>query len=47
MIAAPPPDSGEVGVTMTLSGARMANVAEVFAGVDGVVAVLRAEDAED
>lgn len=40
-------DDGEVGVTMTLSGAKMVNAEEVFTGVDGVVAVLRAEDEAD
>jgi len=37
-------DEGEVRVTMTLSGPRMVTAADVFADVDGVVAVLRAED---
>ena len=37
-------DDGEVGVTMTLSGSKMANAQDVFSGVDGVIAVLRAED---
>jgi len=32
---------------MTLSGARMGNAADVFAGVDGVIAVLRAGDEPD
>jgi putative Mg2+ transporter-C (MgtC) family protein len=40
-------DDGEVGVTMTLSGAKMVNAGEVFANVDGVVAVLRAQDEAD
>jgi putative Mg2+ transporter-C (MgtC) family protein len=40
-------DDGEVRVTMTLSGARMGNAADVFAGVDGVIAVLRAGDEPD
>jgi putative Mg2+ transporter-C (MgtC) family protein len=40
-------DDGEVGVTMTLSGAKMLNAADVFAGVDGVIAVLRADDEPD
>jgi putative Mg2+ transporter-C (MgtC) family protein len=37
-------DDGEVRVTMTLSGSQMQNAPEVFATVDGVIAVLRAED---
>jgi putative Mg2+ transporter-C (MgtC) family protein len=37
-------DDGEVRVTMTLSGSQMQNAPEVFAIVDGVIAVLRAED---
>lgn len=37
-------DDGEVRVTMTVSGARMGTASDVFADVDGVVAVLRAED---
>jgi putative Mg2+ transporter-C (MgtC) family protein len=40
-------DSGEVGVTMTVSGAKIANATEVFGKVDGVVAVLQAEDDPD
>jgi putative Mg2+ transporter-C (MgtC) family protein len=40
-------DNGEVRVTMTLSGARMGSATEVFADLDGVVAVLRAEDEAD
>jgi putative Mg2+ transporter-C (MgtC) family protein len=40
-------DSGEVGVTMTLSGTKISNAADVLADVDGVVAVLRAEDEAD
>jgi putative Mg2+ transporter-C (MgtC) family protein len=40
-------DSGEVGVTMTLSGATAVQAKEVFAGVDGIVAVVRAEDDPD
>jgi putative Mg2+ transporter-C (MgtC) family protein len=40
-------DDGEVRVTMTLSGSRMGAASEVFADVDGVVAVLRAEDEPD
>jgi putative Mg2+ transporter-C (MgtC) family protein len=37
-------DDGEVRVTMTLSGSQMQNAPEVFAAVDGVIAVLRAEE---
>lgn len=40
-------DDGEVRVTMTLSGAKMGYATEVFAGVDGVIAVLRADDEPD
>jgi putative Mg2+ transporter-C (MgtC) family protein len=40
-------DGGEVGVTMTLSGASAVSAKEVFTRVDGVVAVLRAEDDPD
>ena len=40
-------DDGEVRVTMTLSGSQMQNATEVFAAVDGVIAVLRAEDEVD
>jgi len=40
-------DDGEVGVTMTPSGSKMANAQDVFSGVDGVIAVLRAEDEAD
>ena len=40
-------DDGQVGVTMTLSGAKITNAAEVFAEVDGVIAVLQAEDEDD
>lgn len=36
-------DDGEVRVTMTLSGARIGSASDVFADVDGVVAVLTAE----
>jgi hypothetical protein len=32
---------------MTLSGSQMQNATEVFAAVDGVIAVLRAEDEVD
>jgi putative Mg2+ transporter-C (MgtC) family protein len=37
----------QVGVTMTLSGAKIANASEAFSAVNGVVAVLRAEDEAD
>jgi putative Mg2+ transporter-C (MgtC) family protein len=40
-------DRGEVGVTMTLSGAKIASAADVLADIEGVVAVLRAEDEAD
>ncbi len=40
-------DDGEVRVTMTLSGAKMGTAKDIFADLDGVVAVLRAEDASD
>lgn len=40
-------DSGQVGVTMTLSGNRIANATQVLAGVDGVAAVLKADDEPD
>jgi putative Mg2+ transporter-C (MgtC) family protein len=40
-------DDGEVRVTMTLSGAKIANAQQVFGQVDGVVAVLRPEDDPD
>jgi putative Mg2+ transporter-C (MgtC) family protein len=40
-------DDGEVRVTMTLSGAKMGNAPQVFADVDGIVAVLRADDEPD
>ena len=32
---------------MTLSGAKIVNASEAFSAVDGVVAVLRAEDEAD
>jgi hypothetical protein len=32
---------------MTLSGAKIANASDAFSAVDGVVAVLRAEDETD
>jgi putative Mg2+ transporter-C (MgtC) family protein len=37
-------DEGHVGVTMTLSGAKIADATGVFGNVDGVVAVLQGED---
>ncbi len=37
----------QVGVTMTLSGAKVSNATRVLADVDGVSAVLRAEDDPD
>jgi putative Mg2+ transporter-C (MgtC) family protein len=40
-------DDGQVGVTVTLSGAKITSAAEVFADVDGVIAVLQAEDQPD
>jgi putative Mg2+ transporter-C (MgtC) family protein len=40
-------DDGEVRVTMTLSGAKIACARQVFDDVDGVVAVLQAEDDPD
>ncbi|OBG63664.1 MgtC/SapB family protein [Mycobacterium sp. E3339] len=40
-------DDGEVRVTMTLSGAKIANAQQVFGEVDGVVAVLKTEDDPD
>ncbi|OBG77791.1 Mg2+ transporter-C (MgtC) family protein [Mycobacterium sp. E2462] len=40
-------DEGEVAVTMTLSGAKIATAANVFGAVDGVTAVLQADDAAD
>ena len=40
-------DDGEVRVTMTLSGAKMGNARDVFAELDGVIAVLRADDESD
>jgi putative Mg2+ transporter-C (MgtC) family protein len=40
-------DDGEVRVTMTLSGAKMGSAQDVFAELDGVVAVLRADDDTD
>jgi putative Mg2+ transporter-C (MgtC) family protein len=38
---------GHVAVTLTLSGAKIAGAAELFSGVDGVVAVLQSEDEPD
>jgi putative Mg2+ transporter-C (MgtC) family protein len=40
-------DDGEVRVTMTLSGARMGNARDVFAELDGVIAVLRGDEEPD
>jgi putative Mg2+ transporter-C (MgtC) family protein len=40
-------DDGEVRVTMTLSGAQIGKAPETFAAIDGVVAVLHAEDDVD
>jgi putative Mg2+ transporter-C (MgtC) family protein len=40
-------DDGEVRVTMTLSGSQMTAATEAFADVNGVIAVLRAEDEVD
>jgi putative Mg2+ transporter-C (MgtC) family protein len=37
----------QVGVTMTLSGAKIANAEQVLGNVDGVYAVLRAEEEPD
>ena len=37
----------QIGVTMTLSGTRITNVAQVLAGIDGVSAVLPGEDEQD
>jgi putative Mg2+ transporter-C (MgtC) family protein len=37
----------QVGVTMTLSGTRITNVAQVLADIDGVSAVLPGEDEQD
>jgi putative Mg2+ transporter-C (MgtC) family protein len=37
-------DDVQVGVTMTLTGAKIMNAQQVFANVDGVVAVLQADD---
>jgi putative Mg2+ transporter-C (MgtC) family protein len=38
---------GQVGVTMTLSGANITKASGAFSGVDGVVAVLQADDEAD
>lgn len=40
-------DHGEVRVTMTLSGSQIGKAPETFAAIDGVVAVLHAEDDVD
>jgi putative Mg2+ transporter-C (MgtC) family protein len=40
-------DDGQVGVTLTLSGAKIVSAPEVFADVDGVIAVLQSEDEPD
>jgi putative Mg2+ transporter-C (MgtC) family protein len=40
-------DDGEVRVTMTLSGSQMVHATQVLTGVDGVIAVLSAEEEED
>ena len=40
-------DDGEVRVMMTLSGSRIADAQQVFADIDGVVAVLRSEGDPD
>ncbi|MCV7101123.1 MgtC/SapB family protein [Mycobacterium palustre] len=40
-------DDGEVRVAMTLTGAKMGGASEVFGEVDGVVAVLPADDDPD
>lgn len=40
-------DDGEVAVSMTLSGAKIAAAADVFAEVDGVAAVLEADEDSD
>jgi putative Mg2+ transporter-C (MgtC) family protein len=40
-------DDGEVRVTMTLSGSQIGKAPETFAAIDGVVAVLHAEDDVD
>ena len=37
----------QVGVTMTLSGSKIINAPQVLAGVDGVYAVLPAEEEQD
>jgi putative Mg2+ transporter-C (MgtC) family protein len=37
----------QVGVTITLSGARIGNAAQVLGEIDGVAAVLSAEDEPD
>lgn len=40
-------DNGEVRVTMTLSGSRMGMAPEVLTAINGVIAVLRAEETTD
>jgi putative Mg2+ transporter-C (MgtC) family protein len=40
-------DSGQVGVTMTLSGTRISTASQVLADIDGVAAVLSGEDEPD
>lgn len=40
-------DNGEVRVTMTLSGARMGKAPEALTAINGVIAVLRAEEETD
>lgn len=40
-------DDGEVRVTMTLAGAQMGRAPKAFAAIDGVIAILRAEDDAD
>ena len=40
-------DSGQVGVTMTLSGTGISTAAQVLADIDGVAAVLPGEDEPD
>jgi putative Mg2+ transporter-C (MgtC) family protein len=40
-------DDGEVRVTMTLSGSKMGNARDVVGDIDGVIAVLRADEEPD
>ncbi|WP_156689628.1 MgtC/SapB family protein [Mycobacterium sp. Marseille-P9652] len=40
-------DNGEVAVTMTLSGSRIAQATDAFGEVDGVVAVIRGDEESD